>query len=89
MTSLTIQLPNDGLLEKALRVAREQKTSVDAMISGFLVSLTDTSTAEESEQQRRDRLAADMEQTLRELSRPWGGKGYTDRDELYDRHAIS
>jgi len=85
MTLLTIQLPNDGLLEKAVRVAREQKTSVDAMISGFLVSLTDTSAAEETAQQRRDKLAADIQETFRTLSRPMGGKGYVNRDELYER----
>lgn len=89
MTALTIQLEDATLLEKAARVARAQKTSVDAMIGGFLASLTDTSTAEETEQQRRDRLAEEMAQTIRELSRPWGGRGYVDRDELYDRHAVS
>jgi len=85
MTSLTIQLQDDSLLEKAARVARAQKTSVDAMIGGFLASLTDTSVSEESEQQRRQKLVEELEQTFRDLSRPMGGKGYVNRDELYER----
>jgi hypothetical protein len=85
MTSLTIQLQDDSLLEKAARVARAQKTSVDAMIGGFLASLTDTITSEESDVARRQKLVEELEQTFRDYSRPWGGKGYTNRDELYER----
>jgi hypothetical protein len=85
MTSLTIQLQDDSLLEKAARVARAQKTSVDAMIGGFNASLTDTSTSEESEVARRQKRVEELEQTFRDYSRPWGGKGYTNRDELYER----
>ena len=85
MTSLTIELQDDSLLEKAARVARAQKTSVDAMIGGFLASLTDTSTSEESEVARRRRLVEELEESFRTLSRPMGGKGYVNRDELYER----
>jgi hypothetical protein len=85
MTSLTIQLQDDSLLEKAARVARAQKTSVDAMIGGFLASLTDTSASEESEMEIRRKLVEELEQSFRDYSRPWGGRGYTNRDELYER----
>lgn len=85
MTSLTIQLQDDSLVEKAARVARAQKTSVDAMIGGFLASLTDTSGAEDNEQAKRQKLVEELEESFRLLSRPMGGKGYVNRDELYER----
>jgi len=37
------------------------------------------------DQASRNRTADQLATTIRELSRPLGGKPYSDRDELYDR----
>ena len=81
MSTLTIQIEDASLLEKATKVAREQKTSV----TRYLSSLAEPSPSADSEEQRRKMLAAELEQTISAYSRDWGGRGYASRDELHER----
>lgn len=85
MSTLTLHIEDDRLLEKAARVARQRSTSLDEMVSGFFSSLPDSAPREDEQARRRDKLAAELRETFNKLSREWGGRGYVHRDELYER----
>lgn len=78
MTTLNLTV-DDQLADRAQRVAADRNTTLDHLVHEFLEQLTvvDQSTRESA----ADRLAV----TIRDLSRPMGGKPYHHRDELYGR----
>jgi hypothetical protein len=83
MTTLTLTL-DDAAALKAQQVAQRRHTSLEDMVRGYVMSLSNEEMEDEISSQRESawrKLAA----TFRDLSRPLGGKGYSSRDELYER----
>jgi len=84
MKTLTVTLKDEGAFLRAAQIAKQQNTSVEELISGILVSLTDDSAANGVAANRSHALS-DLQSSFKTLSRPLGGKGYSSRDELYER----
>ncbi|WP_395750406.1 hypothetical protein [Prosthecobacter sp.] len=84
MTTFTVTLKDESALIKAAQIAKLQNTSVDELIGGFLVSLTDESHSNETGVSR-SRAVEELRSSFQSMSRPLGGKGYSSRDELYER----
>ena len=78
METLTLVIETE-LATRARHVAQQRHTTVDSLVTEFLSGLTDDETT--SHQEAANRLMA----TIDELSRPMGGKSWSNRDELYDR----
>ena len=78
METLTFVIETQ-LAARARQVAMQRHTTVDSLVVEFLSGLT--SSDETSQQNAADRLVA----TIEELSRPMGGKSWSNRDELHDR----
>lgn len=78
MEALTLVIETE-LATRARHVAQQSHTTVDLLVTEFLSGLTDDETA--SHQEAAARLMA----TIDELSRPMGGKLWSNRDELHDR----
>jgi len=78
MATLTLQVDLQTV-DRARRAAEKQSTTLDALVGDYLAQLAKT------DEQARAEAAEHLLRTLRELSRPMGGKPWTDRDELYDR----
>jgi len=84
MTTFTVTLKDESALHKATQIAKLQNTSLEELISGFLVSLTDDSSANGAIP-NRSRAVSELQSSFQSLSRALGGKGYSSRDELYER----
>jgi len=78
METLTLVIESQ-LATRARQIASQRNTTVDSLVTEFLSGLT--SNAEVSRQEAANRLVA----TIEELSRPMGGKSWSNRDELHDR----
>ncbi len=78
MVPLTLQV-EEKLAERAKRVAERQNITVDTMVGQYFAQLPDDSL--EGTTFATEQLIA----TLRQLSRPMGGKPWKNRDELYER----
>ena len=78
METLTLVIETQ-LATRARQVAEQRHTTVDSLVTEFLSGLT--SGDESSRQAAANRLVA----TIEELSRPMGGKSWSNRDELHDR----
>lgn len=78
MTTLSL-IVDDQLASRAERIAAERNTTLDHLVQQYLEQLTSTDQA--TRDSATDRLAS----TIRDLSRPLGGKPYSHRDELFDR----
>ena len=78
MTTLTLTL-DDEAAAAAQRIAEQTHTTVESLCGEYLKTLAAKTQAD------RDRAADELMETIRRLSRPMGGKGWTNRDELYDR----
>jgi hypothetical protein len=83
MTTLTLTL-DDAAAAKARQVAQRRNSSLEDMLKGFVVSLGQDD-ATDSRLAQRESAVQRLMGSFRELSRPLGGKGYTSRDELYER----
>ncbi len=78
MTNLTLTI-NDSAADKVCLAAQQRRVTVDALIQGLIEQL-------ELEDREAGNLACDaLERSFQEVSAPFGGKPWTDRDELYDR----
>jgi len=78
MVALTLQV-DEKLAERAIRAAERRNTTVDAMVGQYFAQLP-------NEDGGGTMAATDqLIETLRQLSRPMGGKLWTNRDELYER----
>lgn len=60
------------------RRAEKRCTTLDALVEDYLVQLAKT------EERARSEATGHLLRTLRELTRPMGGKPWKDRDELYE-----
>jgi hypothetical protein len=78
METLTLVIETQ-LATRARQVAKQRNTTVDSLVTEFLSELT--SDDETSRQEAANRLVA----TIAELSRPMGGKSWSNRDERHDR----
>ena len=78
MVALTVQV-DEKLAERAKRAAERQKITVDAMVGQYFAQLPNDDRA--ATKNATDQLI----ETLRQLSRPMGGKPWSNRDELYER----
>jgi len=78
MTTLNVTI-DDHVASLARQVATERNTTLDHLVRQFLEQLAPT------DQSQRDSTANRLATTIRDLSRPLGGKPYQDRDELHDR----
>ena len=77
MVEVTLQL-DEELAERAKRIAARRHTTVDAIVGQCLAQLPDDGV-------RRAAATNQLIETLRQLSRPMGGKPWKSRDELYER----
>lgn len=83
MTTLTLTL-DDAAAAKARQAAQRRQSSLEELLHRFVLNLGNEVTAGAPSGQRES-AAAKLIASFRELSRPLGGKGYTSRDELYER----
>ena len=77
MVEVTLQL-DEGLAERAKRIAARRHTTVDAIVTQCLAQLPDDGVG-------RGTATDQLMEILRQLSRPMGGKPWKGRDELYER----
>ena len=77
MVEMTLQL-DEELAERAKRIAARRHTTVDAIVGQCLAQLPDVGVG-------RAAATDQLIETLRQLSRPMGGKPWQSRDELYER----
>lgn len=78
MTTLTVQI-NDRTAQTARQVALQRQTTVDAIVQELLDRLSCEVSA------NRQKAVESLEQSFQQVSRPLGGKQWTQRDELYER----
>jgi hypothetical protein len=78
MATLTIQV-DSSTVARAQTVARQRQTTLEKLMQEFLDELAHSADA------NRARDAQHLMTTLRELSRPLGGKPWKNRDELHER----
>jgi predicted transcriptional regulator len=77
MVEVNLRL-DEELAERARRIAEQRHTTVDAIVGQCLAQLPGDGVERAA---ATDQLIA----TLRQLSRPMGGKHWKNRDELYER----
>lgn len=78
MVALTLQV-DEKLADRAKRAAERRNITVDAMVGQYFAQLP-------NEDGGGTTAATDqLIETLRQLSRPMGGKPWRSRDELYER----
>ena len=86
MTTLTLTL-DDHAARKAQQAARRRQVTLEHLLSQFIEKL---GRSEPDNKTTPGEVAAlHMESLFRQLSRPLDGKGYTTRDELYERGPVS
>lgn len=78
MATLTLQVDLQTV-DAARRAAEKRCTTLDALVEDYLEQLAN------AEEQARAEATEHLLRTLRELSRPMGGKSWKDREELYER----
>ena len=78
MTNLTLTI-NDSAAHKAQLAAQRRRTTVDALVQGLIerLDIEDTDAG--------NRACEALERSFQDVSTPFGGKPWKDRDELYDR----
>jgi len=78
MVALTLQV-DEKLADRAKRAAERRNITVDAMVGQYFAQLP-------NDDRGGTTAATDqLIETLRQLSRPMGGKLWKSRDELYER----
>ena len=78
MTELTLTI-NDSAADKARLAAQRSRITLDALVQGLIERL-------DVEAPNAGRLACEaLERSFQQVSAPFGGKPWNDRDELYDR----
>ena len=78
MTKLTLTI-NDRAARKARLAAQRRRVTVDALVQGLIEGL-------DIEDQDAGRRACEaLDRSFQEVSSLFGGKPWTERDELYDR----
>jgi len=82
MTTLSITL-DDVVADRVQTAARQQHTTVEGLFVTFVTSLAGGGVNDARD--THDEAALQLARTFQTLSRPLGGKGYTTRDELYER----
>src|SRR4051812_29889286 len=82
MTTLSFTL-DDVAAARVQTAARRRHTTVETLFVKFVGSLTSHDVEDVGD--TNDEAAAQLAHTFQALSRPLGGKGYTTRDELYER----
>ena len=86
MTTLTLTL-DDAAARKARRAARRAQASLEDLLCQFVEKLG--SSEPDSAVSQGEQAARNMETLFGKFSRPLGGKGYSSRDELYERPPLS
>ena len=78
MTELTLTI-DESTARKARLAAERRRITVDVLVQGLIERL-------DVEEQDAGRRACDaLERSFQQVSAPFGGKPWNDRDELYDR----
>ncbi len=85
MTTLTLTL-DDHDAHKAHQAARRRQATLEELVRQFVVKLGRSES--DPKAPLGEAAAQNMEMLFRQLSRPLGGKGYTTRDELYERDPV-
>ena len=85
MTTLTLTL-DDQAAHKARQAARRRKVTLEDLVRQFVEKLGRSES--DPKAAPGEAAAQHMEALFRQLSRPLGGKGYTTRDELYERDPV-
>jgi hypothetical protein len=78
MTTLMLQLDHQTA-HRARRAAETRHTTLESLVVEYVEQLA------RIDEQARSEGTEHLLRTLRELSRPMGGKPWKDRDELYER----
>ena len=78
MTNLTVTI-NDSAAHKVCLAAQQRRVTVDALVQGLIEQL------DLEDQAAGNRACEALERSFQEVSAPFGGKPWTERDELYDR----
>ena len=78
MTSLTLTI-NDSAAHKAQLAAQRRRTTVDALVEGLIERL------EIEDLDAGNRACEVPERSFQEVSTPFGGKLWKNREELFDR----
>ena len=86
MTTLTLTL-DDQAARKARQAARRRQATLEDLVRQFVEKLGRSES--DANATPGEAAALHMEALFRQLSRPLGGKGYTTRDELYERDPVS
>jgi hypothetical protein len=78
MTHLTLTI-DDAAAHKAQLAAQRRRMTVDALVQGLIERL------DVEDLDGGKRACEALERSFQEVSAPFGGKPWKDRDELYDR----
>ncbi len=78
MTTITITI-NDSAAETVRQVARQRSVSVDDLFEQLIAEL------DKDREDAGRRACQALDDSFRAVSKPWGGKLWKTRDELYDR----
>jgi hypothetical protein len=78
MAQLTIEI-TDELAARAQREAERRRTTLESLVTQYLAGLPAATPAMASSGVEQ------LLRTIRELSRPLGGKDWKNRDEFYER----
>ena len=78
METLTLVI-EEQIATRARQVAKQRHTTVDSLVTEFLSGLTT------DDQTCRQEAVIRLVSTIEELSRPMGGKSWSNRDELHER----
>ena len=78
MTELTLTI-NDTAADKARLAAQRRRITLDALVQGLIERL------DVEDQDAGIRACEALERSFEQVSAPFGGKPWNDREELYDR----
>ena len=78
MSTVTLQIDSQ-IAERGEAIARHRDISLSSLVEALLDQLA------HSETETRAQQAEHLIVTLRQLSRPMGGKPWTDRNQLHER----
>jgi hypothetical protein len=85
MTTITLTL-DDTAARQAGQVARRRRVSLEDLLRDCISRLAHEQAVVGSSQ--REAAVKTLRDSFANYSRPFGGKGYTSRDELYDRPSL-